>query len=102
MVGRRGQAAVAVVDDVVVEHLTIFLPSYHIDHNFVDLQRRDIRCLNRGFVSRRGASLDPGTDVMRYEVDFEFYCTQHSRSITRYYLHTLHNDRVGDWNWVAD
>jgi len=37
---------------------------WHIDHIFIDLRGRVFRGLNRWFVSRRGASLDPGTDVI--------------------------------------
>jgi len=36
---------------------------WHIDHIFIDLRGRDFRGLNREIVSRRGASLDPGTDI---------------------------------------
>jgi hypothetical protein len=36
---------------------------WYIDNNFVDLQGRDLRCLNYRFVSWWGASLDAGTDV---------------------------------------
>jgi len=36
---------------------------WHIDHIFIGLRGRVFRGLNRWFVSRRGASLDPGTDV---------------------------------------
>jgi hypothetical protein len=35
----------------------------YIDDNFIDLRGRDLRCLNGRFVSRRGVSLDSGTDV---------------------------------------
>ena len=34
------------------------------NHIFVDLRGRDFDALNRWFVSRRGASLDAGTDVI--------------------------------------
>ena len=33
------------------------------NHISIDLQGRDFRCPNCWFVSRRGASRDPGTDV---------------------------------------
>jgi hypothetical protein len=36
---------------------------WHINNIFIDLRGRDFRGLNREFVSRRRASLDPGTDV---------------------------------------
>jgi hypothetical protein len=35
----------------------------HIGNKFVGLRGRDLRCLNRKFVSRQGASLDAGTHV---------------------------------------
>jgi hypothetical protein len=37
----------------------------HMDKTFVDLRRRDLGYLNRRFVSRQRASLDPGTDVIQ-------------------------------------
>ena len=36
---------------------------WHINKNFIDWRGRDLRYLNYRFVSRRGASLDAGTDV---------------------------------------
>lgn len=37
-----------------------------VDHIFTDSRGRDFRSPNRWFVSRRGTSLDPGTDVSYY------------------------------------
>jgi hypothetical protein len=37
-----------------------------LNQNFVDLRGRDFRGLNSRFVSRQGASLDPGTNVSLY------------------------------------
>ncbi len=38
------------------------------NHIFIELRGRDFRGSNRWFVSRRGASLDPGTDVNLFDV----------------------------------
>jgi hypothetical protein len=35
----------------------------HTDHNFIDSQGRDLRCLNNRFASAPGASRDPGMDI---------------------------------------
>jgi hypothetical protein len=54
-------AIILVANKCPKEEMTV--EQWHIDHIFIDLRGRVFRDLNRWFVSRRGASLDPGTDV---------------------------------------
>ena len=46
---------------------------WHIDYIFIDLRGRHFRGLNREFVSRRRASLDPGTDIRKQKIRADIF-----------------------------
>ena len=46
-----------------VQGIEVAVEQSYIDQKILDSRGRGLRCLNRRFVSRRGASLDPGTDI---------------------------------------